>query len=248
MAPATPSLTVVILTLNEEKNLPGCLESVKAADELLVVDSGSADGTVAVAEAARARVVSHPMKDFAEQHNFAASQATSEWVLHLDADERLTPELWAEIQRAIGSEEHAGYLIPTLNVVFGAPLRHGGWYPQHHLRLYRRGAGSWTGNVHETVTLAAGSVGRLHEPFLHLGHPDIHTFLVKLDRYTTMEAARATGSRLRLALLAAAVPAPYFLYKYVVQGGFRDGWRGLAAALLLSFYRCVTFLKAVEQR
>ena len=248
MAPATPSLTVIVLTLNEEANLPGCLECAKEADEVLVVDSGSTDDTLALAEAAGARVVHHSMLDFADQHNFANAQARTDWVLCLDADERLTPQLWAEVRHAVGSGEHTGYLIPTLNYLLGAPLRHGGWYPQHHLRLYRRDCGSWTGNVHEKVTLAAGSVGRLRKPMLHFGHPDVHTFLVKLDRYTSLEAERVTGSRLRLGLLAAAVPGPYFVYKYFVQGGFRDGWRGLAVALLLSFYSCVTYLKALERR
>lgn len=216
------------------------------ADKVLVLDSGSTDRTGQIASACGASVVTRAMTDFADQRNYAASLAKTDWVLHLDADERVTPALWKEITRAVAAPGYDGFLIPTLNNVFGAPLRHGGWYPQYHLRLQRPSRGRWTGSVHETVALE-GRVGTLHEPIIHFGHPDLGTFLSKIDRYTTIEAARLHRPILLLSLLAVFEPPTYFLYKYAFQRGFLDGWRGLVAALLLSFYRCLTYLKAVER-
>jgi len=237
---------VLILTLNEEHNIGACIETVRAADEIIVLDSGSTDRTAEVAIAHGAKVATRGMSDFAEQRNYAASLAKSDWVLHLDADERVTPELWNEIQAATTADHANGFLVPCLNMVFGAPLRHGGWYPQYHLRLQRRGKATWTGNVHEAASVG-GVVQPLRAPIVHFGHPDVRTFVRKLDRYTDFEAEALRGSVFRLGVLAVVTPAPYFIYKYVIQGGFMDGWRGLAAALLLSFYRCVTHLKAMER-
>jgi hypothetical protein len=187
------------------------------------------------------------MTDFADQRNYVASLAISDWILHLDADERVTQELWSEIKTITSRGAHDGFLVPRLNFVFGAPLRHGGWYPDYHLRLYRRGKARWIGRVHEVASVT-GRVGKLREPRVHYGHPDITTFIKKLDRYTSMEADRLHRSVLVLGALALASPIPYFVYKYVVQRGFMDGWRGLAAAMLLSFYRCVLYLKAIERK
>jgi glycosyltransferase involved in cell wall biosynthesis len=214
----------------------------------MVLDSGSTDRTVQLAKAAGARVKVRPMTDFAEQRNHADELAETDWVLHLDADERLTAALWTEMREAMESGAHSGYRLACLNIIFGAPLWHGGWYPQYHLRLYRRTAGRWGRDVHESVAISDGTVGTLREPIVHYSHPDIQAFVLKLDRYTTLEARQASGSRLTLALRALVEPVPYFVYKYVVQGGFRDGWRGLTIALLLAFYRCVSYLKALELR
>jgi glycosyltransferase involved in cell wall biosynthesis len=242
-------LSVVIITLNEEANIVACIESVKDAAEVVVVDSGSDDRTVELARRAGARVTMHPMTDFSDQRNYAESLATKDWVLSLDADERVTPELMSEINAAIAANTHVGYMIPELNEVFRKPMQHGGWHPQRHLRLSKRGRGSWHGNVMEAVDINSGSVGRFRSPILHFGHPDIHTFLIKLDRYSTMEAEKhVSRATFTLGALAAMVPLPYFLYKFILQGGFLDGWQGLAAALLLSFYKSLTYMKAIELR
>jgi glycosyltransferase involved in cell wall biosynthesis len=241
------SLTVVVLTLNEERHISDCIASVRSADEIIVLDSGSTDRTRELAAAAGARVEVRPMTNFAEQRNYANSLARSDWVLHLDADERATPELLGEIRSAITSDEFNGYRVPTLNIIFGAPLRHGGWYPSYHVRLQRRGKGSWGRDVHEMAEVN-GRLGSLKEPIVHHSHPDVAGFVDKLNRYTTVEASRDTRSSSSLALRAALEPGPYFVYKYFVQGGFLDGWRGLTIALLLAIYRCVGYLKALELR
>lgn len=239
------SLTVFILTLNEQDNIKACIDSVRSADEILVVDGGSTDLTTKIAAQNGARVVAQAMTDFSSQRNFAPKLASSDWILHLDADERVTEALWAEVNEAISSGTADAFMIPTLNVVLGAPLRHGGWYPQYHVRLQHRGFAMWAGTVHERAVVS-GRVGKLRVPIVHHGHPDLHTFLAKVDRYTSIEAKGNRRSSAELALLAMAIPVPYFLYKYVVQLGFLDGWRGLAAAILLSFYKCAVYLKAIE--
>jgi hypothetical protein len=133
-----------------------------------------------------------------------------------------------------------------LNYVFGAPLKHGGWYPQPHIRFVRKGKATWIKQVHEVVTVE-GLVDWLRSPLLHYGHPNIETFVRKLNAYTDMEALPKGKHPIAIASGALFEPPVHFLYKYVFQGGFMDGWRGLAAALLLGFYRCVTYLKALER-
>jgi glycosyltransferase involved in cell wall biosynthesis len=243
----TPSLAVVILTLNEERNISECIASIRNADEIIVVDSGSTDRTRELAAAAGARVVERPMTDFADQRNHANGLVTSDWVLHLDADERATPALIQEIRHVSATGSSDGYWVPTLTYIFGKALLHGGWYPQWHMRLQRRGSATWGKSVHEGAAIN-GPVGRLHEPIVHHSHTDISAFIRKLDRYTTLEAKGANGSTVGLSLRAVLEPGPYFVYKYVVQRGFLDGWRGLTMALLMAFYRCVGYLKAIELR
>lgn len=239
-------MSVLILTKDEERNISACIGSVPLAAEVLVLDSGSTDRTVEIASSCGAAVHSRAMTNFADQRNHATSLASSDWVLHLDADERVTPELWDEIQERIGTPDANAFFLPRLNYILGEPMRHGGWYPDPHIRLHRRTTGTWSGAVHETLT-PDGPVGKLRQAMLHFGHPDIGTFLSKIDRYTTIEAMREDRPRVVLGLLAVLSPVPIFLYRYIFNRGFLDGWRGLAAALLLSFYRCLTYLKAIER-
>jgi glycosyltransferase involved in cell wall biosynthesis len=239
------TLTVIIITFNEERNIVDCIRSVSSADEVSVVDSGSTDLTLRLAGAEGVRVVSHPMIDFADQRNYATSLAMGDWILHVDADERISGALWQELRSKIATNNATGYKIPRLNYIFGRPLRHGGWYPHYQFRLIRRDQGHWVRTVHETVAVS-GVIGRLTQPLIHYGHPNIEVFVAKLNAYTSIEAREKQGSVLRLSLLALTYPPAYFLYKYVFQGGFLDGWRGLAIALLLAYYRGVAFLKALE--
>ena len=244
--PLKPRIDVVIITLNEERNIAECLASAAAADRVIVIDSGSTDRTREIAAAAGATVCVRPFTNFADQRNFALSLATSDWVLHLDADERVTAELWRELTAAIAQDGVDAFLVPTLNFFAGAALRHGGWYPQYHLRLQRRARTRWVGDVHETARVD-GVVERLTQPILHKGHPNIATIMAKVDRSTTIDAARLTAPAGVLALRAVLEPVPYFLYKYVLQRGFLDGWRGVAMAALLAWYRCLMYLKALER-
>lgn len=238
-------MDVVIITLNEERNIVACVSSASLAHRVIVVDSGSSDRTAELARGAGAEVVVHPFKDFADQRNFALSVATTEWVLQLDADERMTPELWSELTAAVDRGGFAGFRIPTQNYFVGKPLRHGGWYPQYHLRLQMRTRTRWTREVHE-FAVVDGAVGVLRAPMLHFGHVDLTSVMNKVNKYTSVDARQLGDARALLCLRALVEPPAYFLFKFVVQLGFLDGWRGLAAAAILSFYRCAVYLKALE--
>lgn len=247
MTGTPPTLSVVILTLDEERNIAECIASVKGADEVLVVDAGSTDRTGELAREAGAKVIERPMTDFAEQRNFANEQVTCDWVLHLDADERATPELLQEMRLTAAAPAANAYRVPELTYIFGAPQHHGGWYPQYHVRFQRKGHGRWGRSVHEGYT-ADGPVGHLKADIVHFAHPTIQAFIGKMNRYTDLDARQVAGSRTVIALRAVFEPGPYFLYKYVVQQGFRDGWRGFCIASLLAVYRSLTYLKALELR
>lgn len=237
----------MILTRDEERNIADCIASARGADEVVVVDSESTDRTRELAQSAGARVVVHPMVNFAEQRNYANTVATCEWVLHLDADERITPKLMTEIRETCATTSSDGFRVPTLNIIFGKPLLHGGWYPSYHVRLQRRERARWARDVHETAGVK-GELGTLANPIEHHSHATVSAFIQKLDRYTSMEASEHRGSTLWLAMRTVIEPGPYFVYKYVLQQGFRDGLRGLTIAMLLAFYRSTGYLKVLELR
>jgi glycosyltransferase involved in cell wall biosynthesis len=246
MGGTNATLSVVILTKNEEQHIAACIESVSSVGEVIVVDSGSTDRTQELAAKAGARVVERALTTYDDQRNYANTIATCDWILHLDADERATPALLAEIKSVTESGSADGYRVPTSNIIFGEPLRHGGWYPSYHVRLQRRGRVTWKGNVHE-LAYVEGALGTLKEPIVHNSFATVSRFIVKLDRYSAMEAQRASGSVLSYAVRAVFEPPMYFVYKYFVQAGFLDGWRGLVIALLMAFYRCSGYLKAIER-
>jgi len=237
------ALSVVVIACDEEERIGECLASVAWADELLVVDSGSADRTVEVARAHGARVVTRPWPGYAAQKNFALGQAGCPWVLSLDADERLSPELAAEIRGTIAgaAPEVAGASMPRRTRYLGRWIRHGGWYPDRKVRLVRRGRGRWTGeHLHERLEVD-GAVVALRGDLLHHTYRDIGEHLRTMDRYST-EAARgmrAAGRRGSL-LATLANPPLKFLKMYLLQRGFLDGAPGLLVAVLGSYY---VFLK-----
>src|SRR5262249_46107547 len=168
MKPERPAtLSVAIIALNEEERIRACLESVPWAEEIVVVDSGSSDKPVAIAREFTDRVVFHAWEGYGAQKNFALAQCRSEGILALDPDEGVSEALHGEIARTLAAPAHAGYLVPRQNFFQGAWVRHGGWYPDHQLRLFRRGAGAFTASaVHESARVA-GSVGRLQAALVH---------------------------------------------------------------------------------
>ena len=173
-----PKLSVTIITLNEERNLRRALASVEWADEVIVVDSGSTDRTLEIARELGARVFTQPWPGYGRQKNFAQAQATHDWVLNIDADEAVTPALRAEIQSALADEADAtaryqGFRIPRLTWFLGRWIWHGGWYPNHLVRLARRSCAQWTEpHLHEELKVA-GPVGKLREPFHHYSFASI---------------------------------------------------------------------------
>ena len=245
------TLSVVLITLNEAANLPRTLASVRWATEIVVVDSGSTDATQEIARNAGAHFFEEPWKSFAAQKNSAIARATGDWVLSLDADEEVSPALAREIQALLAAEPPlSAYRIPRLNHFLGRPLRHGGYWPDPKLRLFRRGAARFEERpVHETMQ-AAGPVGRLNGHLIHHCYPTLDDYIEHMNRYSTVAAQMLTASgrapRSLLALLWQALvnPAATFLYNYVFRLGFLDGRHGLLQHLNHSVYIHWKYVKA----
>jgi glycosyltransferase involved in cell wall biosynthesis len=240
-----PLLSVTVITRNESANIAGALESVAWADEIVVVDAGSEDDTAAIARRFTPRVEVRAWPGYSAQKNYAASIASHDWILSLDADERVTPALAAEIRALLASEPpRRGYRVPRVNRYLGRWIRSTDWYPDYQLRLYDRRAGTWNGRrVHESVTLA-GEPGRLREELQHFSYRDVSHHLATIDRYTTLAAEQARADGRRTSMAAAAIhPAFAFLRNYVLRLGFRDGVRGLMISALNSYY---VFLKLAK--
>jgi glycosyltransferase involved in cell wall biosynthesis len=243
-----PKLSVTVITKNEAGDVGDALRSVAWADERIVVDSRSTDDTVAIARQHTDRVFVRDWPGYIAQKNHAASIASHDWILSLDADERVTPELAAEIQSLVaGTPPHPGYRIPRVTWHLGRWIRTTDWYPDFQLRLYNRRLAEWTGRyVHESVTVR-GSVGRLKGELQHFAYRDIADHLETIDRYTTY-AARQMHERGRRtgALEIAGHPPLAFLRNYIAHGGFRDGVPGLVISALNSYYVFLKFAKLRE--
>jgi len=235
-------VSVAIITLNEERNLRACLESVKWAEEVVVCDSGSVDRTLAIAAEYGARTFQDPWRGFSAHKNLALERCTQPWILVLDADERVSPKLQAEIEavvRAGGAFD--GYSLARKNFFLGAWIRHWGWYPDRSIRLIHRGRGHFLPRaVHEAVEVN-GPVGTLQHPLEHYTYGSVGEYLRRMDRYASLasEELFAAGCRTRVGDLTLR-PVWTFLRMYLLQQGFLDGWRGL---ILAGLYACYTLAK-----
>ncbi|KAF1690297.1 glycosyltransferase family 2 protein [Pseudoxanthomonas koreensis] len=233
-------LSACIIAFNEADRIGDCLASLAFCDEIVVVDSGSTDGTVALCEAAGARVLQRPFDGFRSQKRFAVEQAAHDWVLCLDADERVGAELRDAIQaaRAAGFAGAAGYRFARLSDYFGRFLRHGNAYPDRVLRLFDRRRGGWRGNreIHEAASVD-GPVRLLAGDLVHYPYRSLEQQLAKTGRYARMMAEHefARGKRASVAKLVLA-PAWRFWRGYLLRGGFLDGWRGLVYAYVRANY------------
>jgi glycosyltransferase involved in cell wall biosynthesis len=242
-------LSAVLITHNEERNLPAALESVRFCDEIVVVDSGSTDRTREIAAAAGARVLrNEPWPGFVAQRNLAADAARHDWVLAVDADERVTPELRDEIEavRAAGFDR-AGYRIPRLVHYLGRWIRATDWYPDAQLRLFDRARGRWQGGlIHESVRVR-GKVGRLRCELHHHPYDDVAHHMRKIDSYTTLWAREAFAAGRRTGILETAGATGWaFFRNYVLKGGFRLGEVGLNVSLLNTHYTHAKLAKLRE--
>jgi len=227
-----PKLLAAILTKNEERHIRECIQSVAWAEGVLVSDSYSVDGTVEIAGELGATVVQHPFVNFAEQRNIALADAQdmgAEWVLFVDADERATPHLAAEITSVIQDETAVGWWVPRYNYILGHKMRGGGWYPDHQLRLLRVGRAHYdpTREVHEIVILD-GEAGYLQEHLIHYNYDTLAQFRAKQNRYQEFEAKilRDQGVSLR-PWTYLSMPLREFWRRYITLKGYRDGWVGL---------------------
>ncbi len=239
---------MTIITHNEATDIAAALESVAWADERIVVDAGSTDDTAAIARTRAETVVVREWPGYVAQKNYAASLARHDWILSIDADERVTRDLAHEIKATLAGEpERPGYRIPRVTWYLGRWIRSTDWYPDLQLRLYDRRAGQWTGRyVHESVAVR-GAVGRLRGEIQHYAYRNVAEHLETIDRYTTL-AARQMHERGRRSgfLQLAAHPPLAFLRNYVVRGGFRDGTPGLMVSALNASYVFLKFAKLWE--
>lgn len=260
-----PSLAVIVLTKDEERNLPDCLASLAGLDaEVWVVDFGSTDRTVALAEAAGCRVVAHPFETYAAQRNWAFDHLpiAAPWTLCLDADERLTPELAGEIAAAVAAADrpYAGYMMSRRTVFMGRWLRHGGQYPAWHVRLFRTGHGRCEDRRYDQHFVVDGPVGRLRHDYIDVLTDSLTTWTERHNRWATLEAEELLSEReaslqvkprllgnplerkrfLRVHLYRRAPllirPFMLFVFDYVLRLGFMDGAPGLVFHVLQRFW------------
>lgn len=228
-------LSAVVITRNEAGRIRACLDGLAFADEIVVVDSGSSDDTVAIARAAGARVIAQDWLGYGAQKQFAVGQAAHDWVFCVDADEQPTSELRAEIEAVLRAPACMAYDHPRRNRFMGRYLRHGEGYPDRSLRLFHRGHARWsTDPIHEKVVVDAGvAVGHLSGDLLHHSEEGVDQYLAKQDRYTTLQAEQmlAAGKRAGLAKMLLS-PLLRFVKFYFVRLGFLDGWPGLVHILI----------------
>jgi glycosyltransferase involved in cell wall biosynthesis len=225
-------LSAIIITKNEAANIAACLESIAFCDERIVVDCGSDDNTVNIAAAAGATVVIHAWAGFGAQKNFALSQAHGEWVLSVDADERVPVRLATEILSTVSSPNADGYEVGRLSTFLGRPMRHSGWFPDYVLRLFRRDKGRFTDDlVHERV-VCSGRVGRLtatldHHPVLRL-----EDAIFRLDSYSSAGAQMLAASSRPVSFASGITHGLWsFLRAYILRLGFLDGREGFLLAV-----------------
>ena len=267
------NISVLIPVRNEKANIVACLESVRWADEIVMVDSGSTDGTIELAEKLGARVVQFRWNGkFPKKKNWALENVPwkNDWVLILDADERITPELAAEIQDELKNPRADGYFINRRFIFLGQWIRHCGYYPSWNLRLFRRRLGryeqmhagdtaSGDNEVHEHI-IVNGASARLRNDMMHYAYPDIYTWMEKHNRYSNWEAevevrgdqrGKNISSRRRLRMWSRRLPfrpTLRFIYSYFFKLGFLDGRAGYMFCRLLATYEMLNVFKARELR
>lgn len=244
-----PPVTATVITKNEADAIADALKSIAWADEIIVVDAESTDATATIARQFTDRVTVRAWTGYIDQKNYAASLASHDWIFSLDADERVTPELAAEVRSLLAAgPSHAGYRMPRVSFHLGRWMRTTDMYPDYQLRLYDRRAARWDGlHVHESVKVADNSIGYLKSELQHYPYRDLSEHLLRMDRYTTLAARqmfergrRATGLELLVH------PPAAFLRNYLLKGGFRDGKAGLVISLVNSYYVMLKFAKLWE--
>jgi glycosyltransferase involved in cell wall biosynthesis len=237
-----PQLCVFVIALNQEANIGPCLESVRFADEIVVVDTGSADRTMELARVYTDRVLDAPWEGFGRTKNYALEQARGEWVFSLDTDERVPLALQAEILAVVrGDGPLDGYRVPRKNYFCGRWIRHLGWYPDYTLRLFRRDRGRFREReVHEEVVVA-GSVGTLKTPLEHYSYRSVSEYVARMDRYARLAAQElAKAGRRPWPGELVYRPVCAFFHLYFIRRGFLEGATGYDLAVLMSMYK---FLK-----
>lgn len=255
--PIRQTLSVAVITQNEEANLARTLSSVQFADEIIVIDSGSTDRTVEIAQDFGAKVFQESWKGFAIQKNSAIEKCTGTWILSLDADEELTLDLQQEIRRLLrGTPQADAYMIRRRNLFLKRWMRHGGYYPDPKLRLFRRHRANFAPParfterpVHETIALQ-GTLDTLHHDLIHHAYPTIESYIEHMDRYSTLGAqivvskGKTSRSLWSFFYNVAIIPVFTFLWNFIFRFGFLDGREGFLLHLYHSTYTSWKYAKA----
>ncbi|TFH64581.1 MAG: glycosyltransferase family 2 protein [Candidatus Zixiibacteriota bacterium] len=244
-----PTLSVILITNNEANNIRRALDSVKFADEIIINDSGSTDGTIEIAQSYGCSIIQSEFVGFGIAKQTALNAAKSDWVLSIDADEEIDQPLATAIVQAIKNADYSGYHLNRKSQFLGRWILHSGWYPDYLPRLFRRDRGRFTSDsVHEQIQID-GDLGKLEGHILHYTDPDIEHYLQKLNRYTTLSAdgLQRQGRRFKTLDILIKPPAT-FIKMYLLKGGFRDGIQGLMLALLSSFHVLCKYAKLWERQ
>jgi len=241
-------ISVAIITKNEEKNIRECLESLRFADEIVVVDSGSTDTTREICRRYGAQVFQEDWQGFARQKNSAVARTRNDWVLSIDADERIPAELGEEIARVLNQNPSLdGYFVARKNYFLGRWIKRCGWFPDYNLRLFRKDRGHFEEReVHERVTVL-GEVGYLRHPLEHFTYRSLSDFIQRLDRYSSLAARemKNEGRRFRYTDLFFRPPLTFF-QMYLIRAGFLEGYFGFLLSILYSFYTFAKYSKLKE--
>jgi glycosyltransferase involved in cell wall biosynthesis len=244
-----PPVTATVITKNEADSIADALKSLAWADEIIVVDAESTDETVKIARQFTDRVYVRAWKGYVDQKNHAASLAKHDWIFSLDADERVTEELSAEIRQLLKSEPRVrGYRMPRVSFYLGRWMRTTDMYPDYQLRLYDRRHAEWDGlHVHESVKVKTGPSGYLNGELQHYPYKDLSEHLIRMDHYTTLAARQMFEKGKRATRLELLFHPPIaFVRNYIVKGGIRDGKAGLIISLVNSYYVMLKFAKLWE--
>ena len=244
-----PAVSAIVVCFNEEENIGACLASLSWCDEIVVVDSFSTDRTVEIARQYTDRVIQRKWAGYRDQKAFAHSLVTKDWVLLVDADERVTPELRNEMQQAINQDggRYSGYAVPRLVFYLGRWWRRGGWYPDYDIRLFRRERATWGGSDPHEKILVGGPVRRLRSPLHHFSYRNMEDHLARINRFTTVSSGelRKEGRRWRWTD-ALFRPAFRFFKFYILKRGFMEGFGGFYVAVMAAVYVFLRYAKLWE--
>ncbi|MBM4260373.1 MAG: glycosyltransferase family 2 protein [Deltaproteobacteria bacterium] len=249
IARARPTISAIVVCFNEQNNIGDCLASLGWCDEIVVVDSFSTDRTVEISRQYTDRVIQRPWAGYRDQKAFAHSQATKDWVILVDSDERVTDELREEIQRALTADSgrYAGYELPRLVYYLKRWWRRGGWYPDYDIRLFHRDQATWGGSDPHEKIIVDGPVRRLRHPLHHFSYRNIDDHMQRINRFTTISSGELRRERQPFRLSDALLrPAVRFFRSYIIKRGFMEGFAGFYVAVAAAVYVFLKYAKLWE--
>jgi glycosyltransferase involved in cell wall biosynthesis len=246
---AKPTVSAIVVCFNEEDNIGDCLESLRWCDEIVVVDSYSTDRTIEICQRYTVRVIQRTWAGYRDQKAFAHSQATKDWVMLVDSDERVSPDLKDEIREALQNDggRYAGYAVPRLVYYLKRWWRRGGWYPDYDIRLFLRKQATWSGKDPHEKILVDGRVRRLQHPLHHFSYRDIADHIERINRFTSISSRELKNDQQRWRLSDALFrPAFRFFRSYILKRGFMEGFAGFYVAVSAAVYVFLKYAKLWE--